>query len=247
MIFISHREVDRRIANALKDHLISWGVDERNIGLSSGTTTSPRIGQGITKTLVRALSESKLFFLVYGGQDADWSYCMWELGVASDPTAPGPRLIVVQCAAEIPLVLAAQQIVRIDDSDLRRFVNDFHRQPAFVPDLPAFSPWIAEEVITARATELHRALVGLASGTTSDGSAAHDSAAGQPSTRDRVFLCHSSGDKPRVRALYEQLRRDGFNPWLDEKDLLGGQKWEDEYEMPFDVVPLWSSVFQNPA
>ncbi|MCU1264541.1 MAG: hypothetical protein JWM21_859 [Acidobacteria bacterium] len=41
-----------------------------------------------------------------------------------------------------------------------------------------------------------------------------------------AFLCHSSADKDRVRELYERLRADGFAPWLDEKNLLPGQDWE---------------------
>jgi len=46
----------------------------------------------------------------------------------------------------------------------------------------------------------------------------------------RVFLCHSSSDKPAVRALYRRLRTDGFQPWLDEEDLLPGQTWEYEIQ-----------------
>ncbi|MGE0683266.1 MAG: SUMF1/EgtB/PvdO family nonheme iron enzyme [Candidatus Binatia bacterium] len=42
----------------------------------------------------------------------------------------------------------------------------------------------------------------------------------------KVFLCHSSGDKPTVRDLYQRLLADGFEPWLDEEDLLPGQHWE---------------------
>jgi hypothetical protein len=45
-----------------------------------------------------------------------------------------------------------------------------------------------------------------------------------------VFLCHSSGDKPAVRALYRRLRSDRYQPWLDEEDLLPGQHWETEIE-----------------
>jgi hypothetical protein len=41
----------------------------------------------------------------------------------------------------------------------------------------------------------------------------------------RVFLCHSSGDKPAVRSLYRRLKTDGFAPWLDEEELLPGQDW----------------------
>lgn len=43
-----------------------------------------------------------------------------------------------------------------------------------------------------------------------------------------VFLCHSSGDKPAVRKLYQRLKQDGFAPWLDEEDLIPGQDWRHE-------------------
>jgi len=44
----------------------------------------------------------------------------------------------------------------------------------------------------------------------------------------RVFLCHSSSDKPDVRELYRRLRDDNFEPWLDEESLLPGQDWDHE-------------------
>src|SRR5437763_994766 len=50
-----------------------------------------------------------------------------------------------------------------------------------------------------------------------------------PSNRSlRVFLCHSSGDKQFVRELYRRLKADGFQPWLDEMELLPGQQWQEE-------------------
>jgi TPR repeat protein len=48
------------------------------------------------------------------------------------------------------------------------------------------------------------------------------------SQRLQVFLCHSSGDKAGVRALYNRLKRAGFSPWLDERDLIPGQRWDEE-------------------
>ena len=39
-----------------------------------------------------------------------------------------------------------------------------------------------------------------------------------------VFLCHSSGDKPLVRGLFDRLSAISYvSPWLDEKSLLPGQ------------------------
>jgi len=46
----------------------------------------------------------------------------------------------------------------------------------------------------------------------------------------KVFLCHSSGDKDAVRALYKRLLADGLDPWLDEEDLLPGEEWEPAIE-----------------
>ncbi len=44
----------------------------------------------------------------------------------------------------------------------------------------------------------------------------------------KVFLCHTSADKPAVRKLYKRLVADGVNAWLDVENLLPGQKWEEE-------------------
>lgn len=57
--------------------------------------------------------------------------------------------------------------------------------------------------------------------------ASHESA---PAERLRVFLCHASGDKPQVRELHRRLRDDGFEPWLDELNLVVGQHWPSEIE-----------------
>ena len=46
----------------------------------------------------------------------------------------------------------------------------------------------------------------------------------------RVFLCHASDDKPAVRALYQRLRAEGIDPWLDEEKLLPGQDWRREIQ-----------------
>jgi hypothetical protein len=50
-----------------------------------------------------------------------------------------------------------------------------------------------------------------------------------PEQQLRVFLCHSSSDKPIVRELYQRLNaKKGIDPWLDEVKLLPGVEWDAE-------------------
>jgi DNA-binding SARP family transcriptional activator len=103
----------------------------------------------------------------------------------------------------------------------------------------AFAEWLADEMdgepaseTQALAAEVRAAVkTGAASGQVGQPASVNDASAAAsraPSGRLRVFLCHSSSDKPFVRALYEKLGADGFEPWLDEEDLLPGQEWEAE-------------------
>jgi len=53
----------------------------------------------------------------------------------------------------------------------------------------------------------------------------------------RVFLCHSSQDKPIVRELYQRLLAEGWiDPWLDEEKLLPGQDWDMEIEKAVEAA-----------
>src|SRR5829696_1778126 len=67
----------------------------------------------------------------------------------------------------------------------------------------------------------------------------------------RVFLCHSSQDKPIVRELYQRLNAEGWiDPWLDKEKLLPGQDWELEIEKSVreaDVVVVCLSKQFNQA
>jgi TIR domain len=44
----------------------------------------------------------------------------------------------------------------------------------------------------------------------------------------QIFLCHASEDKAAVEAIYDRLKALGYKPWLDKKDPLPGQLWEEE-------------------
>jgi hypothetical protein len=44
----------------------------------------------------------------------------------------------------------------------------------------------------------------------------------------KVFLCHASADKLKMRELYRYLKYRVIQPWLDAENLLPDQNWQTE-------------------
>lgn len=42
----------------------------------------------------------------------------------------------------------------------------------------------------------------------------------------QIFLCYCRQDEAQVKELYRKLSKDGFNPWMDSIDLVGGERWQ---------------------
>ncbi|MGH1362301.1 MAG: TIR domain-containing protein [Calditrichia bacterium] len=47
-------------------------------------------------------------------------------------------------------------------------------------------------------------------------------------SKNRIFLCHAREDHAEALKMYKKLKVEGFDPWLDKKDLLPGQNWRIE-------------------
>jgi hypothetical protein len=55
----------------------------------------------------------------------------------------------------------------------------------------------------------------------------------------RVFLCHSSDDKPTVREIYQRLDSEGWmDVWMDEKKIYPGQDWNYEIEQAVEEADV---------
>jgi len=54
----------------------------------------------------------------------------------------------------------------------------------------------------------------------------------------RVFLCHAKEDEPQVKKVYEELKKHGYNPWLDKENLIPGQMWDDEIRKAIEETDL---------
>ena len=53
-----------------------------------------------------------------------------------------------------------------------------------------------------------------------------------------VFLCHNSKDKPFVRKIEQKLRDQGILPWIDEQNVLAGDRFPKKLEQAIDQAPV---------
>lgn len=162
-IFISHKHADRQIATELRKFLDRWSHKEIPVFQSSAPLAKgPRLGHALTAELKQALWDTGVVFLIYTTEDQDWSYCMWECGVATKPEAPQARIVVLQCAAETPRVFDDQVRVDVrDPDDVLKLVKDYLTDPGFFPGASAaIAPKLSPDGPEVReaAADLHKNL-----------------------------------------------------------------------------------------
>ena len=76
--------------------------------------------------------DTQVLILIYTSPDEDWSYCMFECGVATDPKSPHTNIIVFQCGRDAPKPFEDQ--LRVDVrrfDDIRKFSKAFFTDPTF--------------------------------------------------------------------------------------------------------------------
>jgi hypothetical protein len=135
LLFISHRHLDKQIADSIRTFVTARsGGRVRVFQSSDASAEGPRIGRSLNQELTRNLWEASMVILVYTSEDQDWSYCMWECGVATHPQSPDTRIVLFQCGSRFPGVFADQVRVNIQQAaDVQRFTNDFLTSPDFFP------------------------------------------------------------------------------------------------------------------
>lgn len=67
--------------------------------------------------------------------------------------------------------------------------------------------------------------------------------------KTKIFICHAKEDKEKALQIYDLLKREGYNPWLDNKNLVAGQNWKIEISKAIKeadfVIPLFSKLSVN--
>jgi hypothetical protein len=160
-LFISHKHSDTHVAKVLADFVENRALGQVSVHMSSDPRyKGPRLGKNINQELCTALYHCDVLLLLYTSADEDWSYCMFECGVATDPQSPRTNIIVFQCGADAPSPFADQLRVNVRDlKDLRKFTKAFFTDPGFFPkEDAALAPNFAEDKCDEAARQLYDAL-----------------------------------------------------------------------------------------
>ena len=66
-----------------------------------------------------------------------------------------------------------------------------------------------------------------------------------PENRPRIFIAYVQEDFARVRRLTNDLKKAGYQPWLDRENLLPGQNWPRSIERAIDVSDFFIACFSK--
>ena len=105
LLFISHRHAERDIAELLRNFVTDRsGGRIRVFQSSSAQADNTRVGRDLRRELMDHLWAAGAMVLIYTTEEDDWSYCMWECGVAMHPESPDTKVVVLQCGQKAPKV-----------------------------------------------------------------------------------------------------------------------------------------------
>ena len=164
LVFISHKHADRKIAKVLADFIVEEARGEVDVHNSSDPNyIGPTTGERLTDALRETLWSTDVLLLLYTAVDQDWSFCMWEAGVATDSKSPHTRTVVLQCGDEGPPPF--QGYVRVDlrnRDDVRKFVMEFFLDAGYFPNRGrGLTPRWKKESVALAADRLHLELSGV--------------------------------------------------------------------------------------
>lgn len=162
LVFISHKHSDSKVAQVVGAFAEVQSGGRTKVHLSSGPDfQGPRYGKGLNSQLRTALWNTDVLILIYTTADQDWSYCMWECGVATDSNSPDTNLIVFQCGSDVPALF--NDVVRVNVrnyDDIKKFTDQFLRDPTFFPSLNgALAPNLKDAHIEKHARDFHRDII----------------------------------------------------------------------------------------
>jgi hypothetical protein len=162
LLFISHKHDDKALAERIAKFVRTITGGQVDVFLSSNPGFDGiRVGKPITEELKDALYRAGVVLLVYTSQDNDWSWCMWECGLADEPSSPDTKVIVIQCLPDKPTVFEGKSRVQAWEEDSLVNLAKRFLEAGFFPDFEGPFTGLKEPELASRAEELHEDLVQL--------------------------------------------------------------------------------------
>jgi hypothetical protein len=159
LLFISHKHCDHKVADVISSfvrNISGGGIDVYQS--SSPNFDGPRAGKELTKELEDALWRAGIVLLIYTSQDQDWSWCMWECGVALEPNSPDTKVVVLQCLRDEPQIFKHSVHVHSWEEDsLIGFAKRF-LDPEFFPNFGNPTTKLTERELESAARNLYKTL-----------------------------------------------------------------------------------------
>jgi len=60
-----------------------------------------------------------------------------------------------------------------------------------------------------------------------------------------IFISYAHEDKEKANTLYDQLKTDGYEPWLDTRDILPGSDWQDSISSAINQCDYFIALISN--
>ncbi len=134
MVFLSHKHQDQKLADVVRSFIEERTLGQVEVFQSSEFGAGLRIGRVLDDELLDKLFRSEVLILLYTTDQRDWSFCMWECGVALDPETRDTEILVFQCTDDVPDPFEDE--IRVDlrkRTDVHRFVTTFFTDATFFP------------------------------------------------------------------------------------------------------------------
>ena len=154
-VFISHRHIDRNIADVFRETMEEWSGGEIDVYQSSHAESASRISADLDEAIAEAIAGCNIVLLVYTEAPGDLDWCMFECGLAQDPRSRETRVAVFHTTDAPPDPLDGLISMRLEEESVRQFAHGFHRDPKFMPHLErAIAPDVSDEEVMERAEAL---------------------------------------------------------------------------------------------
>ena len=158
-VFISHRHVDKELADVFREEITDWCLEHAQIYQSSSAQNASKIGTRLDLEIAKAISESNLVLLIYTDAPGDYDWCMYECGLAQDPERLESNIAVFYTTEDLPDPLDNRVGLRLERSSIEKFVVDFHRAAEFFAEHPEpYRPDVSDDYVARQSKRLYERL-----------------------------------------------------------------------------------------